>query len=480
MNKNSWQKIALILGGLIVIFFISFHYAFLTNFPIGHDAGYHVSSAIKIESSGFFNFKALKGLYPVPLAIFAFFHKISQIAWPQLFLYTICLFLFLTASAWTYFTTKITDNWKIGIMSGVFLASSRWLSDAMRIGFFAEAWGWFVFIVCSYFLIKRKFWPLIICSILLFFSHPLVLAVFLLTLVLYTLVVLFSGPDKEDKLFLAKIFSVLLIIGVGILIFYPYWLDKFSYLSKFVYTEGARNLKEIIIDSDKRRILMYLVGIVGIIKSVQFLKSRGMKYLFVLLFVSVILSQLYLWGVEFMVFRFYPYLEMAISFFAAIGLYYLVDLVFQTFQKKWKIYLKPVFLSIFVLFLIWPNIMVNKSTTLWQKTHYELLAFCPPQDQEAFLWIKDNTPEESFFTTPVKWGAWLEPLAKRKVIEIKKIFTLDQSPAQVARLIKKYKINYIYFSSIQDKLPAIEDVSDFKLVYEKEGVRIYQVRQNAE
>ncbi len=477
MKKDSWQKIALILGGLVVIFFISFHYASLTDFPIGHDAGHHASNAMKIERLGFFNLKILKSLYPIPLMIFAFFHKISGIDWPQLFLYTICLFLFLTASAWVYFTTKVTDNWKIGIMSGVFLASSRWVSDAMRIGFFAEAWGWFVFIICSYFLVKRKFWPLIISLILLFFSHPLVLAVFLVTLLLYTLVILFSSPDKKDKLFLAKIFSVLLLASTVILIFYPEKIHLFDRISKFVYIEGARSLKEIMIDSDKRRILMYLVGIAGIIKSVQFLKSNGMKYLFVLLFVSVILSQLYLWGVKFMVFRFYPYLEMAVSFFAAIGLYYLVDLVLQAFQKKWKIYLKPVFLSIFVLFLIWPNIMVNKSITLWQKTHYNLLATCPFQDREAFRWIQSNTPEKAIFLTPAKWGTWLEPIAGRRIVEWGSPTRNIKDYPVVLNFIKNHKFPYIYFSSIQAENDSIEDNPKlFEQIYKKEGVRIYKVK----
>ncbi len=477
MRKYSWQKILAVVVAVAAIFWLSFYYAFLTNFPIGHDAGHHVLNAIRIENSGFLNLEFFKAaLYPIPLILFALFHKISQIAWPQLFLYTICLFLFLTCVMWAYFTTKISENWKIGIISGVLLASSRWISDALRIGFLGEAWGWFIFILASYFLVKRKFWPLLILLVILFFSHPLVLAVFLVVLILYSLVILISSPEKEDKQFFAKIFSILLIAIAGILILNPEKFQPFNHLSIFRYLEGARSLKIMMMDSDKRRILLYLIGLVGLVKSIRWWGKREIKYLFVLLSVSVILSQLYLWEINFWVFRFYPYFEMTMAFFAAVGLYYLIELSREFFAKR-GIKPWPVIILI-VLLLVLPNIKVNKSITLWQKDNPEVLAICPSQDKEAFLWVKNNLPKDAVLVSAVKWGAWLGPLSERKVLEIDYIFSSEKMAKEIENFARKDIVDYFYFSSIQKKDPIIEEnYKLFELIYNKDGVRIYKVKR---
>ena len=478
MKLSKIGKILIIVGGLGAIFFLAFQYAFLTDFPIGHDAGHHVAVAINVEKGGFFNFSNYKSiLYPIPLTLFALFHKITQLAWPQLFLYTICFFLFLTATAWAYFTTRATDKWEIGIIAGIFLVSSRWLSDALRIGFFAEAWGWFVFVLGSYFLVKRKFWPLTFSMILLFFSHPLVLMVFLLILIIYLVIIMVFEPKKEDKFFIYQIISLLFLAFASVLAFYPEKIHEFLKISQFAYLEGARSLKNIMIDSDKRRILIYLLAIPGIIKGIQLWKRNEIKFLFILLFVSIILSQLYLWGINFWVFRFYPYLEMAFAAFAAIGLYYLVELL-PSFIQKNKI-IRLLILGFLVVLLIFPNFDVNKKITLWQKNNYQILAICPPADREAFEWVKNNLSSHSRFIAPTKWGSWLRPLGNVEVIEWDDIFAPSNNYGWLLSMIEYYNIDYIYFSSIQVENPQVEkNQKIFEPIYQKDGARIYYVRRN--
>jgi len=478
MKLSLRQKIFLISVSLAAIFLLSFHYAFLTDFPIGHDAGHHAWLAIQIQKSHF-NFHQIfnLNLYPVPVTIFAFLQKLTGLAWPSLFIYCICFFLFLLSLFLAYFTTKTFNNWQIGIASGIVLASSRWISDALRIGFFAEIWGLFVFILSVFFLVKKKFWALLASIILLFFSHPLVLSVFLLTLLLYSLAVLFSRPQKEDKLFLAKLYSSLILIGAGALIFYPKFWIAFQQLTSISHLEGGRNLKEMMIDSDKRRILIYLMSLVGLVKSVQFWKRNEIKYLFVLLFVAIILSQLYLWGINFWVFRFYPYFEMATSIFAALGIYYLIELIPNFFKKKiFNQIMRGIILGLVTFLLIIPNLKVNKAITFWQKNNYQLLAICPPQDRKAFFWIRNHTSPNAKFLAPPKWGAWLGPLADRKVIEWDAIFYPLPNFDIISQQIKSYHTDHIYFSSVQPENPLIEkNLQDFQIIYQHDGVRIYQV-----
>ena len=153
----SWVKIYWPIFFLPVIFVISFQYLWLTKFPIGHDAAHHISNAMDIEKMGIFSIDAFRTvIYPIPLNLFALIHKLTQIQYPELFIILICSFPFLTSLMVGFLSYKATNSKLIGILAAIFFASSRWVNDAMRIGFFAEAWGWFVFLVCSYFLIKRK------------------------------------------------------------------------------------------------------------------------------------------------------------------------------------------------------------------------------------------------------------------------------------------------------------------------------------
>jgi hypothetical protein len=475
---NKWLKIFLIIAGVVVIFLLSFQYKFLVNFPIGHDAGHHITNAINIEKAGLFNIINYKSmLYPIPWILFALLHKITQIGWPQLFIYVICLFLFLTSLAWTYFATRATDKWEIGITAGILLASSRWLSDALRIGFMAEAWGWFVFILCSYFLIKRKLWLFVIFSILLFFSHPLVFMVFIMVLIIYSIVILISKPDKENKEFIIKVLSFLFLAVASAFIFFPDKVHILLNISQFAYLEGARSLKTIMIDSDKRRILLYLISLVGIIKSIQFWRKNEIKFLFVVLFVSIILSESYLWGINFWVFRFYPYFEITISLFAAIGLYYLIESLPKIFTKYSII--KLIILGLLVYVLVLPNWQVNRDITVWQENNYQMLFTCPPVDRTAFDWVKNNTPADSIFLSPVDWGSWLGPISGRHVIESDSAFDPKINPDYLQEYLRKSKVNYLYFSSVNPNDPVIEsDNKDFKQIYFQSNVRIYEIKPN--
>ena len=480
MTKGLTKKIliaAVLVAALSVVFFISFQYAFLVDFPIGHDAGHHVATALKIEQRGFFNLKILKSsIYPIPLLIFSLFHKISGMAWPKLFINTICLFLFLTAAAWAYFTTRITNNWQIGIISGVFLASSRWLADALRIGFITEAWAWLVFVLAAFCLVKQKFWPLIIVLILLFFSHPLVFSVFILTLIIYSMVIFITKSASPEKLFLAKVFSVLIMVGLGIIIFFPQWLNHLLSLAQAGRLEGARSLLQIALDSDKYRIFLYLVSIFGVFKAASWWPKREIKYLYSLLLVSLGLVQLHLLGINFWEFRFYPYLEMSMAFFAAIGLFNLIKTLVDLVKWKYNYLVSATLLILLTIILILPNLKVNRAIALWQSENYQLLAVCPPQDRQAFDWVKNNTPAKSRFLSPTKWGAWLEPLAERRVYQWDGFFNPAVSEEKVFKVIKKYRTHYLYFSSVQPPNPVIEkDQKNFGKIYQKDGVRIYRV-----
>ncbi len=473
MNKYSWQKIALILGGLIVIFFISFYYAFLTDFPIGDDAAVHIANGQGLEKN-FYSQVLRSNIYPIPLALFVLFHKIFSTSWPHSFVLTICFYSFLASLGVGLLAFGIFKDWRIGITAAIFFACFRWINDMLRIGLLAEVWGVFVFCLSAYFLVKRNIWGFLIFFFLLFFSHPLSFLVMFLVFILYGILILITGQKKE-RFFFLKIISLMILLGTVF-----YWLkpEKFNQILTFPHLQGGvRTLKAIISEVDKRRILLYLVAFGGAIRAVGMWEKKEVKFLILLLGIGLLLSLNHYFGINFIPFRFYPYFGIAIAILTGFGLFGLINAVFPS-KVVFPFKIGKYFLtSFFIFLLVMPNYLANKSITLWQIKDSSAQAMLPEQDKEAFSWIRENSPPNAKFVAQHKWGAWLRPIAERNLIDSSIIFSPKAKIEQVRQFVKNHKIDYIYFSSIQAENPTIENVPQFfEQVYKKERVRIYKVK----
>lgn len=477
MKKYSWQKIFIILIAVAAIFLLSFYYAFLTDFPIGDDAAVHIASGQGLEKN--FSFQALKNnIYPIPLVLFTLFHKIFSTSWPHSFVLTICFYSFLASLGVGFLAFGIFKDWRIGIAAAIFFTCSRWVNDMVRIGLLAEIWGVFVFCLAAYFLVKRNIWGFLIFFSLLFFSHPLSFSVMLLVFILYGILILITGQKKE-RFFFLKIISLMILLGTVF-----YWLKPkmFSQILAFPHLQGgARTLKTIISEMDRRRMLLYLVAFGGAIRAAGIWGKKGIKFLILLLGIGLLLSLNHYFGINFIPFRFYPYFEIAIAILAGFGLFGLIDAVFPSkvvfLSKMGKCFLA----SFFIFLLVMPNYLANKSIALWQIKDSSAQAMLPEQDKEAFSWIRENSPPNAKFVAQHKWGAWLKPMAERNLIDSGIIFSPEIKIKQVQQFVKNYGINYIYFSSIQPENLMIEDNPEFfEQVYKKDKVRIYKVRKNAE
>ncbi len=470
-------KIFIIFFFLIILGFLAFQYLFQTNFPIGHDAGHHATNAIRIQESGFSLNSFSKIAYPLPLAIYSFVQAITGLEWPFLFIIVICSFLFLGSIALLCFAKSVTKSWAIGIAAAILFVTSKWTGDALRIGFLAEIWAWLIFLIASYFLINKKFWPLVISFLILLISHPLVAAVFVLISIIYSIAIWFFSKDKEYKKMLLKFWAVFTLITAVIALLFTNKLDFFLHYAENSYLEGARDFRQIIFSDNKARSLIYFMALFGLGISFKKIKNNGILFFWVMLLVSALMIQSYLWGINFMVFRFYPYFEIAIAFFAGYAISFLVNNIFQNFKNNYWNLISIIMIIIVTLVLAWPNIKTNKEITSWQLNDQKILATMPVQDREVLKWAKNNLPKDSKFIAQVKWGAWVKPIAGFPTMESDKLLS-QKGHWSTYTLLRQYRIKYIYLSSFRKRTIIDAYPQFFTKIYEKENARIYKVNKS--
>ncbi|MBI5871687.1 hypothetical protein HZB88_01225 [archaeon] len=116
------------------------------------------------------------------------------------------------------------------------------------------------------------------------------------------------------------------------------------------------------------------------------------------------------------------------------------------------------------------------------------------EEIEALEWIRDNTPGSSIILGDVYEGHKINFIAERKnVIDTNFIFAPDryddvveiynaESVLRAMQLLRKYKVDYIYFSDRTkeryeiDTLKYIVDENCFERQFENEGSEVYEVK----
>lgn len=441
---------------IVILLFFSFQYYFSSSVPIGGDAPSHVYT-----SKEFLNFKRYFST-PYPLSQFLFsFTQILPLSWEKRFIFWICLGYFLTGLTLGINIKKIS-----GVLAGslgiIFWAVSTWnVLPFYRDGTMPQLWSVFFLNLFIYFLLKKSKFGIPISFILVTFSHPATFAIMSLALLL-------SWPYlfKIKLIFKNLIILAETITVISILFFFP---EKFPYHST--------NLSGIFLSLQTLSGSVIMPALILLpLGLIPFLKSRnsGFAHYFILAFSSLSFFLLFshLLGTPNFERRFAPYGILAIIFFGAMGLKKILD----NFNQKWiKLALS--------LFLIFP-LVVNAGLT--SKGMYEEFkgsrSALRPEEKEAYLWIKENTPKDSliFQTDNRGRGAeWLRVFAERDSIFSYSAprLSLFNSCEDIIKHARSRKITHFFFYQWVEGIPKVISTNKdvFQEIYKNKLVTLFKL-----
>jgi len=461
--------------GLAFTFFLSFQYFFLADFPIGQDFINHLASTLKIEKLGFiFAFKA--SVYPFSLIILVLWQKLLGIfgfSYEKTFIFAECFHLFLVAIFSGFLSYKIFKDLRIAILTSLFVASSRWLNEGLRIGLFAEILGWLFFVISLIFVFDKKWIPLVVSMIFEFFIHPL--AFFALIFVISGFFIYWFIKEKRREKIKA-LFFVLVCIFVFALIYLliPDIFTRIKFLVKPFFSLGTnRSIIDYAIDSEKRRILFYSFAFFGLISLLFSNFNKEKKWLvFIFAFISFWFCFAHIFGLRYLDFRVYGYFEIASAILSA---YAVVEFSQWILSKKLSLLISlPL-----AFFLIYPNWLATKSITIWQLNDYSVGHVTPPAERKLFREISGLLKPKAKICGFNIWSLWFKIYDFQVFDCWERDFSLannDEEILKAKKFLTKHKIDYIYFSSI-DSERKIEKADFLKKIYDKDNIRVYEVKK---
>lgn len=438
------------LGILVVLIFLSFQYAFITRgFPTGDDPAVHINT---IKTTAFTDI--WKSNYPLPLTLFKIFHSVSNLSLPMSFVVMISLFLLFMSLAMYFFVWKGTGSRLVGFIAASAIALAAWTTDGLRMGLLAETFGWGMLLLTLNFLARQNFLWTAVFSLLLIFSHPFSFTIFVMVFSLYFLIGLFS---KEERKFVLKLLTFYLLILIFSQLADPTVIHKF-----LVFTNperigwGERRLWEILTVNYPARSLVSLFAIVGIVISAQSWRKPFVKISYLLLLAGLFMSMNQLFSIRFLVFRFFPYLDMGLAIFAALGIIYVVEK-----SRVSKPYFRFTALAITIL-VLYPQFHGDKLTTTDQSRVAELNDSMTLGDQATFLWINKSVPADALFASSHKRIIWIRALTDVKNLVEDEGLSINSG------------YQYIYYPEIS---PPPENINlKYNLVYNESGVKIFKLK----
>ncbi|MEI8143286.1 MAG: hypothetical protein WCG48_01560 [Candidatus Berkelbacteria bacterium] len=441
----------------LTLAFLSSQYALITNgFPTGDDPAIHIQY-IHIYSYREM-FKILS--YPMPLSIFKFFHSISHLSAPTLFVLQISTQLFLASVSLFFFIKKMTKSNLYSFVGAAAFALGCWSVDSLRMGLFAESFGWIVLIWTLYFLASGNILLTVLSSAFLAFSHPFSFTIFALIFMLYFVLMIFEKQGRKYILIIGGIY-----IGAIVVCYLvdPAILVKFR---DFINPErigwGERPLWEVLINNDPLRTFSLVFALIGVVISTKNWSSRYIKVLYLLLFVALFMSMNQIFGVRFLVFRFFPYLDIALAIFISLGVKHFVETM-----KLGRFY--SIGLTILIgIVALWPHFRGNNIITSYQVNNVAANDSMTIGDREAIDWLQRNSDSSVVVTATHKRQIWIKALTDVGSIENLSVFQkTDVLPTGL-------NFNEIYYAEV-DQIPAI--VSDnYSLIYDHDGVKIFKVK----
>jgi hypothetical protein len=330
---------------------------------------------------------------------------------------------------------------------------------------------------------KNSIYLLLISLILLLFTHPIALLL-IFGLLLY-LILIRSMNLKQSKVELEVIFfSTFIAFWFFLLLFKKAFLEHGFHtiwqntpskiLTNYFFDIG-------ILES------IYAIGIVPFIFGVyiiyKYILKKRKRHLY--LFSGMAIASFLLLWFKLMT----PANSLVILGLSLIVLSSQFYSDFLKFISKTKLHLKKVYTSFLILAVI--------LTSLFPSISYaqnEIDNSLTDKEKNALIWIKENTPEKSIILSLYKEGHLIKAIAERKnfidqnfllvkninqKFEDHEIMYTSKFSTNALRLLIKYEIDYIYFSSKTKKTLNIEGMAYvydecFPLVYDGE-IKIYKV-----
>ncbi len=448
--KINWVKTILILAAVCLTFYASFQYFFSIDHVIGGDGPAHVIQAkyfLSFVSSNynpvFFHRMSFPARYPLPNLFFALFNLIFRLDWERAFQFMMCLYLFLASLALGFLSWKLFD-WRTGALAMIFFSlSPPRMNSSLEDATLTQMASFGILVLLLFFLLNKKLIFSWAATVILALSHPFSFLIYLVTFIFWAIICLLFGAQDEKK-FLIKYAAPILVIGILLL---PWWHQLIFFVPPIQEQENDFNFLDRI--SNNYLPLFYL-AIPGLVYYL-FSKKEKKYFLFV---IFVIVSFLFTFGIYFdqgyFPKRFLPYFSISLALFASVGLAKLTELVFA----KQKI---PSFFIIFALVYLVAadNLGHNKRLFSYYADipSYHVLM---PEEKEAFIWLKKNTPRDSVFIyVQNSHSQWLPALAEKRGIHLyrnkyfsdeeKKIILSGEDPQEIKKIAQEKQVQYLVF-----------------------------------
>lgn len=468
-RKNLLLFSLLLVGG--VAFYVSFYYFWIADFPIGNDVLNHMQMAksfMRVGMAGFFK----DSLYPFSTATYVAEYRVLSFLFnftlDRSFVFTLCLNLFLVSALAGVLTFRVFKDYKAAAFAVFLVASSRWLTDSLRMGVMAETFGWVFFTLSLLFLLEKRWVFFAVSALLLLFYHPLPFGILGLTAVAFIIYWLAAG-NKKQRIFAA----IAAVLGIGILIVLSHYFPAlFGKILTIIQTkfppQGDRDILLYATDMEPRRIIVYLLSLVGLAFLIKRKDEKSVLFLiFALLSFFICFKQIF--GIHFLGSRFYFYFELSVSILAAYGVSQMCNVVLRR-------YAIIAFLPLaYLLFGI--NYDVSNRLTKWELTDYGAGATLPKSDREmAKEIINLIQPTGALVYSNSFWGRWLNDTDSSVNIVSGGYKEVNQ-PYIYPKLedLKKQGYKYLYFSFTEPR-SEIEDRLDNDVVIDKQGVRLYEIQ----
>jgi len=474
-SKNlNWLSITFFILAIILILYLSFQYFILADFPIGQDVIYHLNRVLRVEREGLLSSFNLS-VYPLSVIFLVGWHKFLDflgLDLPRIFIFMECFYLFSVAMLSGILSYKVFKDWRIAVITMILVASSRWLNDYLRIGLMAEMLGLVFFIFALIMLFEKKWLWMIAAMALLFLSHPLPFFVFLLVFFSCAIFWFFSKKEKKKIAILLVIIVSAFMIG-AIYLFWPQYIRTvLYYFHYYIGQKDGRGLIQYMIDYDKRRIIFYALGFLGVIWSLlKFKKTEKFWLFFIFSVLSFLICFKQYLGIHYLSFRFYSYFEVAVAISAAYAIANLGKM-----SGKWLTYAVILLLT---FFCIYPNYWSNKEIINWQIHDEKSGNILPLAERNNAPLIKAMVNKNLFIYSHSTWVLWMKfvGLNTKNDWSFGGKFALNKkkSDQQWLDFFKKRKIGYIYFSSVDSKAD-IEKSQILKLIFNKDNIRLYEVK----
>ncbi len=333
---------------------------------------------------------------------------------------------------------------------------------------------------------QKYVWRFVILSFLLPFLHPTAF-LFVLILVFYVLLIVSESISISRLRKEVLVFSSLLIL-----------LLEFLFYRKALLEHGIALVKGGIppqllpysFQSLDVFLILYHLGVLTLVLGsfgvFSLLYQEKNKY--GLLLVSVVLSAFLLLLLKFIdFFGGMLFLGVALGILSSIAFSKFFEYIAITKISHYEHYI-TIFVFIFVLSLSFiPSYLLGEKV---------IDATLSDEENNVFIWINENTPENATILADVDEGHFVTGIAKRKNIidsffllapkplqrfEDIRVMYLTWSEARALSLFREYNINYIYLSKQTkqrynfNELMYVENRNCFKKVQSNEKAELYQI-----